>query len=61
MRTKTKSRSQRNENMPGTCSKSQMIFAHRPALAYVLGIAGLSTQEIVRGALPGYTHAGDSI
>jgi len=41
--------------------KSQMIFAHRPAMSYVVGMSGLSPQEIVRGTLPGYSNAGDSI
>jgi hypothetical protein len=41
--------------------KAQMIFAHRPAFTYILGLSGLSPQEIVRGALPGYSNAGDSI
>jgi hypothetical protein len=59
MRTKSKSRTQRSENVQG--SKSQMIFAHRPAMTYVVGMSGLSPQEIVRGALPGYSNSGDSI
>ena len=59
MRTTTKSRTPKRETNRGAESKEQMIFAHRPATTYVLGLSRLTAQEIIWGALPGNANAGD--
>jgi hypothetical protein len=61
MKATTKNRTQRRGNVRDAGSKAQFIFAHRPAIAYTLGLSGLSADEIVRGALPGCANAGDFI
>jgi hypothetical protein len=61
MKTTTKSRVQKRGNVRDAGTKAQFIFAHRPAIAYTLGLSGLSAQEIVRGALPGCANAEDFI
>lgn len=58
MKTKAKNRTQKNQSTRNA-GESRYIFAHRPAMAYVLGLAGMTPQQIVRGALPGFSNAGD--